>query len=93
MPSVTIRIYEHDGSAAKTEPVLLETRIIETASAKKLTGQRASQLLLRECPEFKGATSVMVIKTDRGWKATRTVRPTKGCSYHYIWQDVIVSDA
>jgi hypothetical protein len=92
MPHVTIRIYERDGSAAQTEPILLETRVISTASAKKLTGQRASQLLLRECPEFKGAVSVMVLKTDRGWKATRAMRPTKGCSYHYIWQEAIISD-
>ena len=92
MPQVIIRIYERDGSAAQTEAVLLETRTVETISAKKLTGQRAAQLLLRECPEFKVATRVMVIKTDKGWQASRAVRPSRGCSYHYIWQDAIVSD-
>ncbi len=93
MSRVTIRIYERDGSANQTDPVLFEIKLIETGSTKQLTAGRAAQLIKREFPDFTSMLNVLVIKTDKGWKATRTLRPVEGCSYHYIWQDIVVSES
>jgi hypothetical protein len=33
-----------------------------------------------------------MIKTDEGWMAMRSLRPTKDCSFHYIWESALVTD-
>lgn len=91
MAQVTIKIYQSDGSAAPTERKLTRTVHLETSSGKRLTGKRAAQLLAREFPEFQTA-GLGMIKTGEGWMATRSLRPTERCSFHYIWEKAVVSE-
>jgi hypothetical protein len=91
MAQVTIKIYQIDGSAPPTERTLTRTFHLETSSGKRLTSKRAGQLLAREFPEFNGARNGM-IKTEEGWMATRSLRPTERCSFHYIWEKAVVSE-
>jgi hypothetical protein len=91
MPQVTIKIYQLDGSAAPTERRLTRTLHLETPSGKRLTGKRAGKLLAREFPEFESARNGM-LKTEEGWRAQRSLRPTERCSFHYIWEEAVVSE-
>ncbi len=90
MSQVTIKIYQSDGSAARAERHLIRTVHLETSSGKQLTSKRAGQLLAREFPEFESARNGMV-KTDEGWVAMRSLRPTERCSFHYIWEKAVVT--
>ncbi len=88
MPSITVRIYRSDG--AKGTRTLMRTLRVETQSTKALTGRRATALLRREVAGFKTGS---VIAMPRGWRATRSLRATGTCGYHYVWEEVeIVQD-
>jgi len=91
MAHVTIKIYENGGAATRPDRVLIRTVRVETSSDKRLTSKRAGQLLAREFPDFKSARNGM-IKTDEGWMAMRSVRPTEHCSFHYIWESALVAE-
>ena len=91
MARVTIKIYQVDGSAARTERKLMRTRHLETSSGKRLTSKRAGQLLAREFPQFENARNGM-IKSEEGWTAMRSLRPIEGCSFHYLWENAVVSE-
>ena len=91
MSQVVVRIFEQSNSAARSERVLLRTVTIQTSSEKVLNGKRVAQLLLRNFPEFACAGRVMLIETNAGWEASRIARQSKGCSYHYIWEHVVVA--
>ena len=91
MAHATIKIYQDGGTATRPDRVLIRTVRVKNSSEKRLTSKRAGQLLAREFPEFKDARNGM-IKTDDGWMAMRTLRPTKDCSFHYIWESALVTD-
>lgn len=91
MARVTIRIYQSDGSAARSERQLVRAIHLETSSAKHLTGKRAGQLLARKFPQFASARNGM-IRTKEGWTAMRSLGPTERCAFHYIWENAVVSE-
>ena len=87
MPRIIIKIYRKDRSAGNTERVLIRRVEIENSSSKRLTGNRAAKILASNFPEFWG-----LIKTDEGWSASRTIKPTEKCSYHYVWEYAVISE-
>ena len=87
MPDLVIKIYRQDGSAGNNARVLIKRIEIENTSAKKLTGNQAKKILAKDCPEF-----VTPIKTDEGWQASRCLKPTEKCGYHYIWEYAVISE-
>lgn len=92
MAQVTLQVYHTDGAARERVRRLVETRYLTTESAKALTAKRASQIIARELPAFAGPSGVRVIRTEDGWLATRTLRATESCAYHYVWEEVVVRD-
>src|ERR1044072_836532 len=91
MAQVTIKIYQGSGSATRPDRKLIRTVRVEAASGKRLTSKRVGQLLAREFPEFENARHGM-IKTEEGWMAMRSLRPTEHCSFHYIWESALVTE-
>jgi hypothetical protein len=91
MSQITIKIYQRDDGAGNGERRLIRTVHLENSSVKQLTGKRAGQILAREFPEF-SKLGLGMTRTKEGWSAMRTVRPTKGCSYHYIWEHAEISE-
>lgn len=85
---VRVLVTEQSGGGDAPETVVCD-RTIETESHKQLTAKRAILLLARNFPELKHAG---VIKTERGWRATRSVKPTEKCSFHYVWQHYYVAE-
>lgn len=91
MSRVKIQIFHENNS--KSETNLVRTVWIETDSAKKLTGKKAGQILANNFPEFDNySTRNGLIKTGKGWSASRTIKPTDKCSFHYIWENAIVTE-
>ncbi len=86
MPRIVIKIYRQNGRAHSSERLLIRRVEVENASAKKLSGNRATKVLASAFPEFSG-----LIKTDEGWLAMRPIKPTEKCGYHYIWEYAVVS--
>jgi hypothetical protein len=86
MPNIIVKIYRQNGSASNTERVLIRRVEIENSSAKRLTGNRAAKILASNFPEFWGP-----IKTDEGWSASRTIKPTEKCEYQFIWEYLVIS--
>ncbi|MEZ4264423.1 MAG: hypothetical protein R3B36_35470 [Polyangiaceae bacterium] len=86
MPQVTVRIYRSDNAGATR--TLVRTLRVDTRSAKPLTSRRAVALLRREVPGFERAA---VIAVAGGWCAKRTLRPTEACGYHYVWEEVEIT--
>jgi hypothetical protein len=91
MALVTIKIYQVDGSAARSERKLMSTLHLETSSGERLTSKRAGQLFAREFPQFESPRKGM-IKSEEGWTAMRSLRPVEGCSFHYIWENAVVAE-
>jgi hypothetical protein len=91
MAQVTIKIYQSIGSAAPDGRKLVRTVRLKTASDKRLTSKRAGQLLAWEFPQFAGARDGL-IKSDEGWVALRSLRPTERCSFHYVWERAVVTE-
>lgn len=91
--TITIRLYHDDRSGSARRPrQLVRTLYVPTDSAKPLTTKRAAQVLARSLPQFSPASRVLIIRTDEGWRATRSLHPTAGCSFHYIWEEAIITD-
>ena len=88
MPRVTIKIYQVND--AQKERLLIRTVHLETQSAKQLTSKRAGKILANQFPEFESARNGM-IKSNEGWVQMRTIRPSEGCSFHYIWEHALVT--
>ena len=82
MSKVTIHIYHGVGIDRK----LIKTIYVSTVSDKKINGHRAAQIIRREIPEFKDYGAVT--KTIEGWHASRAIKPSDKCSYHYTWEHV-----
>lgn len=85
MAIVTLKIYRCTGA----EKRLVQTRHVQQASAKGLTGKRALAILRREIPEIGDTASVQ--KTNDGWLHMRAVSPLPECDYHYEWERVYVT--
>jgi hypothetical protein len=84
---LTITESRGGGDAAET---LISERIIETESHKRLTAKRAAQILARENPEL---GSKAVVKTAKGWMASKSTEPLRNCGYHYVWRHFYVAAA
>lgn len=86
---VRITITESKGGGDASETVISE-RIIETESHKQLTAKRAAQILAREHPDL-GVLAKVVVKTARGWMASKSTEPLTNCGYHYVWRHFYVA--
>lgn len=87
-----IRVIVTEQIAAGDAPeTVVVDRVIETKSRKQLTAKRATLLLARYFPELSDSEAG-VVGTERGWMATRSVKPTEKCSFHYVWQHYYVSE-
>jgi len=87
---VRVIVTEQVGAGDAPESVVSD-RVIETKSQKRLTAKRATLLLARYFPELSD-WGAMVVKTERGWRATRSIMPTEKCSFHHVWQHYYVTD-
>jgi hypothetical protein len=92
MALVTVQVYHSSGADRERSRVLVETRRIDTGSDKPLTARRAGQVIAREYPAHARVGRPMVIRTEDGWRATRSLRPTAKCDYHYVWEEVILRE-
>lgn len=91
MGFLKIQIFHENN--AKSEITLVSTIWIERNSDKKLTGKKAGQILANNFPEFDNSdTRNGLIKIENGWRASRTIKPTEKCSYHYIWERAIITE-
>ncbi|MBI4751143.1 MAG: hypothetical protein HY774_21910 [Acidobacteria bacterium] len=92
MARVTLRRYHESGAAGERQRHLVEIRFVETASTKPVTQKRAGQIITREFPAFHSIGRTIVIKTEDGYWASRALQPTPGCSFHYIWEHVYLTE-
>lgn len=90
MTNIKIRIFRGKDFVDKD---LVSTRYVETHSAKRLTAKKAGQILANNFPQFDElSTREGLQKSDEGFLAMRTFKPTQKCDYHYIWEYALVSD-
>lgn len=91
MSKIKIQIFHKN--AAKSVIKLIRTVWVEKDSAKKLTGKKAGQILANNFPDLsKSGNRNGLIKTEKGWWTTRTIKPTEKCNYHYIWEEAFVTE-
>jgi len=87
-----IKIYQTEPSDPKHKRKLIRHLEIENESDKRLTAARASKIIKRELPEFCTCSSVIVIKTEEGWQASRAIKPSDKCKFHYFWEYAVISE-
>ena len=87
---VELLIYHQEPDKSRNERILIKSLVVNVESAKRLTASRASKIIKRELPRFQTAGSVLVIETDYGWEARRTIKPSEKCSFHYKWEYALV---
>lgn len=93
MSVIKIRIFHEIGSAANREKKLIRTLRIEQNSDKQLTAKKAGQILARNVPEFDDfAIRQGLVKGVEGFYASRTIKATEKCKFHYVWEHAIVSE-
>jgi hypothetical protein len=87
MQSVRISVFEERGRDEK----LVESRFVDVESDRKLNRATAKRLLAREfsLPPY----SIAFIETPRGWRHSKTSKPTEKCGYHYVWLHYYVTAA
>ncbi len=91
MSRVKIQIFHENN--AKGEISLVRTIWVERDSDKKLTGKKARQILANNFPEFDNFTVRNGLsKAENGWRASRTIKPTEKCKYHYIWENAVITE-
>lgn len=91
MSRIKIQIYHENN--AKGETSLIRTVWIETESEKALTGKKAGRILANNFSQFDSSTTRRgLVKTGNGWRASRTIKPTEKCDYHYIWEYAFVTE-
>lgn len=91
MSRVKIQIFHKNN--AKGETKLVRTVWVERDSDKKLTGKKAGQFLANNFPDFDNSrTRNGLIKTEKGWWTSQTVKPAEICKYHYIWAEAYVTE-
>jgi len=87
-----IRIDLYRGGPAGDDPrELVRSIVVQTASSKRMTAGRARRVLSRTLPEY--SFPLLLHRVEGGWEASRTVEPTKKCSYHYLWEYAVVLEA
>ena len=89
---IRLQIYNSKAAASRDDRELVSTKIIDVESNKKLTADRAAKIIKRELPVFDSGAEVIVIKTENGWEASRTLEPSEKCDYHYAWEYAVVSE-
>lgn len=91
MSRVKIKIFHENN--AKGETKLVRTIWIEKDSDKSLTGKKAGQILANNFPDFDNfLTRNGLSKTESGWRASRTLKPSEKCEFHYIWENAIITE-
>jgi len=80
MQTVKIRVTDKRNE----NETLVETRFVEVETDRRLTGAIARRVLRREFREL--GQIVTVIPFENGWTASRTLRPTDHCDYHFVWR-------
>ncbi len=82
MAPVRVRIEIIEQRGGKT--AVMGEREIVTESHKRLTGNRAAQILHRCFPEARRA---LVTKSkDGSWSGMISLEPSERCAYHYAWR-------
>lgn len=90
MSHIKIQIYHENN--AKGETKLNRTIWIDSDSDKKLTSKKAGQILANNFPAFDNSiVRNGSIKTENGWRASRKIKPTEKCDYHFIWEKTVVT--
>jgi len=90
MSRVKIQIYHENDTKGETR--LIRTVWVERDSDKKLTGKQAKQILAREFPQFLKSYGTLLTKDDEGWRASRTIKPSEKCDYHYIREKAFITE-
>ena len=91
MSRIKIQIFHENN--AKNETTLVRTIWIERNLDKKLTGKKAGQILANNFPEFDNSgIRNGLTKIENGWRASRTIKPTEKCNYHYIWERAVITE-
>jgi hypothetical protein len=91
MSRVKIQIFHENN--AKGETKLVRTIWIEKDSDKSLTGKKAGQILANNFSEFDNSSIRNGLsKIENGWRASRTLKPTEKCKFHYIWENAIITE-
>jgi hypothetical protein len=90
MSRVKIQVFHENDS--KGETILVRTIWIDINSDKKLTAKKAGQILANNFPKFDNSgIRNGLLKTENGWRASRTLKATEKCSYHYIWEKILIT--
>jgi hypothetical protein len=87
LKDVTILLYESEPTKSRDERELTETLNIQVDSDKRLTSARALKIIERTLTRF---TKGVVIETELGWEASRTIEPSENCAYHFRWEYAVV---
>lgn len=91
MSRLKIQIYHENN--AKRETKLVRTVWIKKDSDKSLTGEKAGQILANSFPEFDNfSIRNGLAKTENGWQARRTFKPTEKCKFHYVWENAVITE-
>lgn len=80
MQKVKIRVTDKRND----DETLVETRFVEVETDRRLTGAIARRVLRREFPEL--GEIVTILPYENGWTASRTLKPTENCDYHFVWR-------
>src|SRR5262245_42162565 len=89
MQVVKIEVYRSQSShTAQME--LVKTLEFSILSKRKINATKAASIIKRELPEFSTSSRVIVIPTERGWQASRTLSSNEKCHYHYLWEYAIL---
>ena len=87
MKEVTIHIYTKEPTQSTDQRVLTDVIIVPVESNKRLTAGRALKILGRTFPRF---LNKIVIETEQGWEASRTIKPSEKYPKHYYWEYAVV---
>ncbi len=91
MSRVKIQIFHENN--AKGETKLIRTVWIERDTDKSLTGRKAGQILANNFPEFDNfSIRNGLSKAENGWRASRTLKRTEKCEFHYIWEYAVITE-
>lgn len=91
MQRVKIQIFHENN--VKGETTLVRTVWIDKNSDKNLTSRKAGQILANTFPEFDNfSVRNGLAKAENGWRASRTIKPTEKCKFHYIWESAVITE-
>lgn len=91
MSRIKIQIFHENNARGETK--LVRTVWIEKDLDEKLTGKKAGQILANNFSQFDNSSIRNGLsKTENGWRASRTLMPSEKCSFHYIWENIVVTE-